>query len=147
LRGVEFEEGVIERALEGQDAYLLYPGETSTPCENVKLGPDSTVIVVDGTWDEAGKIVYRNSCLKSLPRLTFSQPIRSQYKIRKQPRDNYLSTIESVSYLLKFNASANGLHPMCDLYDRQLVGFNKMVDSQLQYFPRMAGGNGTASFF
>jgi len=135
LRGVEFEAGQIERALAGQRPYLLFPSRTATDCTAVQLDASSTVIVVDGTWEDAGKIVFRNPQLKDFPCLTFSAPLRSNYRIRKQPRPHYLSTLESIAYLLRINAAAKG-NPTIH-YDRLLEGFDRMVEQQLQYFPRM----------
>ena len=83
--------------------------------------------------DEAQKIVYRNPILKTFPSLSFSQALRSNYRIRKQPRANYLSTLESVAYLLKFNASAQGNIEATIKYDSLLAGFDAMVEQQLQH--------------
>jgi DTW domain-containing protein YfiP len=135
LRGLEFEPGQIERAVAGHRPYLLFPSRTASDCAAVELDRSSTVIVVDGTWDEAGKIVFRNPQLKDLPCLTFSAPLRSNYRIRKQPRQHYLSTLESIAHLLRINAAAKGI-PTAN-YDRLLEGFDRMVEQQLQYFPRM----------
>lgn len=133
LRGIEFDPAAIESCLGGKRAYLLYPRPGAIPCEEVELTSDDTVIVVDGTWAEAGKIVFCNPKLKELPCLTFRSPLRSTYRIRKQPREHYLSTVESVSYLLKLNASARGQPEQASRYDRLLDGFAQMVDQQLCY--------------
>jgi DTW domain-containing protein YfiP len=133
LRGVEFAPGVLEAELSGKDAYLLYPRKGASRCEDVVLSSKSTVVVLDGTWAEAGKILHVNPYLKTLPCITFEQPLRSTYRIRKQPRENYLSTIESISYLLKLNALAHGLTEQAKLYDRLLIGFALMIEQQLLY--------------
>lgn len=137
MRGVEFSSGELEGALAGQRPYLLFPSRTAVDCAAVELDTTSTVIVVDGTWDEAGKILFRNPQLHGLPCLTFAAPLRSNYRIRKQPREHYLSTLESIAHLLRINASARGLTEATANYDRLLEGFDRMVSQQLQYFPRM----------
>lgn len=131
IRGIDF----LPDELPGleDDAYLLYPRSDAVPCEEAALGPNSTVVVLDGTWSEAGKILHRNPKLKALPCLTFQQRLESEYRIRKQPRAGYLSTIESVSYLLKFNALAKSMVEQAKLYDRLLYGFNAMIEHQLLY--------------
>jgi DTW domain-containing protein YfiP len=135
LSGVEFEPNQIRKAVGSGKTFLLYPSPGAQSCEDVVLDSESTVIVVDGTWEEAGKIVFRNPELKTFPCLTFRQPLRSNYRIRKQPRENYLSTIESIAQLLKLNARAQGLGEVELLYDRLLAGFDRMVERQLQHIP------------
>jgi DTW domain-containing protein YfiP len=139
VRGVEFEPGVIEKAIEGQEPYLLFPSPGAVSCETVALKPNSTVIVIDGTWSEAKKIVFRNPILRTLPTISFSQPLRSNYRIRKQPRDHCLSTIESIAHLLKLNAAGQGKLDSVQQYESLLLGFEKMVDIQVKYFPRFSG--------
>lgn len=139
LRGVEFEPGVIEEAIAGQEPYLLFPSADAVSCETVPLKPNSTVIVIDGTWSEAKKIVFRNPVLRTLPAISFSQPLRSNYRIRKQPRDHCLSTIESIAHLLKLNAASQGKGDSVAQYESLLQGFEKMVDIQIKYFPRFSG--------
>ncbi len=135
LPGVEFEPGQIRDAVGGGKTFVLYPSPDAQSCEDVVLDSESTVIVVDGTWEEAGKIVYRNPELREFPCLTFRQALRSNYRIRKQPRSNYLSTIESIAQLLKLNARAQGLEEAALMYDRLLDGFDRMVERQLQHVP------------
>jgi DTW domain-containing protein YfiP len=137
VRGLEFAPGEIHSHLQGQTPYLLFPSRSAIDCTEVVLDDNSAVIVVDGTWDEAGKILFRNPELRNFPCLTFKAPLRSNYRIRKQPKENYLSTLESIAHLLKLNATAHGLTAATENYDRLLEGFDRMVTQQLQYFPRM----------
>lgn len=136
LRGIEFEPEILERQLSGQQGYLLFPSEGATDCESIVLDLKATVIVVDGTWSEAGKIVRRNPLLATLPALTFRRELRSQYRIRKQPRDHYLSTLECIGHLLRLNASISGQADRVPEYNRLFSGFNQMVEQQLKFFPR-----------
>lgn len=140
LRGVEFDETFLEKTLFSSKHYLLYPGRDAVDCEKIDLNNDDTVVVLDGTWSEAGKILYRNPILKKLPKISFNQVIKSEYKIRKQPKERYLSTLESIGHLLKINASS----PMqkkkninISNYDALFSIFDEMVTKQLEFFPRM----------
>lgn len=137
MRGLIFDPGSIERALGAQIPYLLFPGADAIDCETIALDSSHTVIVVDGTWSEAGKVVRRNPFLSALPRISFNRPLRSNYRIRKQPRDHYLSTIESVGHLLQLNATANPATNEIPPYDDLFTGFSRMVERQLAFFPRM----------
>ena len=146
IRGIEFEAETIDQALAGQNGYLLFPSKDAQDCEAVELDRNSTIVVIDGTWAEAGKIVFRNPSLKKLPCLSFRRPLISNYQIRKQPKEGYLSTIESVAHLLKLNAQATGSGIDSKPYDTLLSGFSQMVERQLNYFPRVANQIASTSF-
>ena len=140
IRGVEFEESFLEKTLSGSNFYLLYPGKDAQDCENIELGIKDTVVVLDGTWAEAGKLLYRNPILKNLPKISFNREIKSAYRIRKQPKERYLSTLESVAHLLKLNADCSiqrNKNINVNNYDSLLDIFSEMVTKQLEYFPRM----------
>lgn len=136
LRGIEFDSDALTRMLANQRAFLLYPGAAARDCGDVRLDERSTVIAIDGTWVEARKIVFRNPFLRALPRLTFRTPIRSEYRIRKQPKLGCLSTLESVGHLLKQSAAASGCEQAVAAYDSLFTGFSRMIDRQLQHWPR-----------
>ncbi len=143
LRGISFEEQSIARSAQAKTTYLLYPGRESIDAADVPLDLNSTIIVVDGTWIEARKILHRNPFLKQLQRISFKAPLRSKFIIRKQPKDNYLSTIESVAHLLQINALAYGRPAQAERYQALFDLFLKLVERQFAYFPRNArGGSG-----
>lgn len=133
LRGVIFEESRIQATLGETEPILLYPGPTSIDCEKIPLTTRHSVLVIDGTWDEAGKIVWRNPMLQKLPRISFHAPITSQYRIRKQPRAGYLSTIESIAHLLTINARAFGREEYLTPYEGLFTTFDRMVQIQLAH--------------
>lgn len=137
IRSIEFPDSVIKNEISDLNPYLLYPGSQATDCEEVTLNRSNVVLVIDGTWSEAKKIVKRNPTLCSLPQLSFKRLIRSEYRIRKQPKLNYLSTVESIAHLLNLNACANGKTEESKRYQSLLRAFNTMVERQFCYFPRM----------
>lgn len=135
LRGLEFDATALENKLHGQKPYLLYPSADAIDCTDVTLDSGNTVIVIDGTWREAQKIIFRNRFLTALPCLSFKSPITSKYRIRKQPKAGYLSTLESLGYLLKLNAQSSGNELLAAKYDSLFEGFHRMIDQQLNYWP------------
>ena len=135
LRGIEFDAAVLRQTLAGQSPYLLFPTKDATDCEEIILNANHTIIAIDGTWDEARKIVHRNPALRDFPCLTFKRALRSNYRIRKQPQAHCLSTIESIAHLLKLNALACAGSAKSNSYDSLLVGFTKMVEQQLKSIP------------
>ena len=73
LRGIAFQEQILREAIGDKTPYLLFPGEAALDCEQVVLDESHTIIVIDGTWSEAGKILRRNPLLTQFPSLSFKR--------------------------------------------------------------------------
>lgn len=115
---------------------VLYPGDSSISAEEInfkKVLKDRTLLIflVDATWREARRMMYSSSSLQKLPKLSFEHEYHSVFKIKRQPKSNYLSTIESSYYLIKELQTAG----VCDsgLNGEGLMDvFKKMVDFQIE---------------
>lgn len=82
-------------------AYLLFPDAEARELET--LLPEEhpgELIVLDGTWHHAKTLLRDVPALRSFRRLRFVPQAPSNYRIRKEPDDNYLSTVESVAHVL-----------------------------------------------
>ena len=137
-RGIEFPPEKLQEAIASRETFLLYPGKDAVDCEEVGLSPRSQIIVIDGTWDEAQKIVYRNEVLHSVPRISFKRAIISTYRIRRPPKGGYLSTVESIAHLLILNAVVSGCAHKIPTYQGLFELFNEMVNRQLKHMGREA---------
>src|SRR5205814_1576628 len=82
--GVRFDEDARVRRLGGEVAALLYPGGACDPTV-LADGSPATLVVVDGTWGEARKLVSRNPVLGTLPRIGVDLGRPSRYRIRREP--------------------------------------------------------------
>lgn len=126
--GVDWQQSAaLDRALEASKGKvaLLYPGDDAT---NVSALPEtelSTLIVVDGTWWQTRKMVRTNPKLSSLPRIAFTPERPSEYRIRKEPADECVSTIEALMYIL------GSLEGTPDKFKSMLKPFRAMVDAQI----------------
>ena len=125
----------LTRALSdpARPAALLYPGEGAIDVtEHPPEGP-ITLVVVDGTWWQARKLVRQNPRIAALPRYAFVPAAPSEYRIRREPKDTYVSTIEALAHVLgvlekdplRFEAL---LHP-----------FRAMIDAQIDHQQRLHG--------
>jgi DTW domain-containing protein YfiP len=88
-------------SMPGYQARLLFPGEGAEPL--VATGETSlpTLLVVpDGTWRKARKLLHLNPLLAALPRVTLSDAPVSRYRLRKAPGPDALSTLEAVVHAL-----------------------------------------------
>ena len=123
---------------EQQAAYrpvLLYPSEQAATAlsylqQNVSATPETPfkpylVVVPDGTWKKARKIIYCNPLLQSLPHITLTDAPVSQYRLRKASEEAALSTLEAVVYLL------NELEQPAS-FNQLLVPFNQLIEQQIQ---------------
>ncbi len=99
------------------------------PCEAkwgalAKDGP-ALLIVPDGTWRKARKIVRMNPVLNTLPRLSLPPGEPSEYRVRKASEPAAVSTIEAISRSLSL------LEPGQD-FQRLLAPFKVLVQQQIQ---------------
>lgn len=54
------------------------------------------LVVPDGTWRKARKLLHLNPSLAALPRVSLGAVAPSRYRLRKAPEEGALSTIEAV---------------------------------------------------
>ncbi|CAN5871190.1 tRNA-uridine aminocarboxypropyltransferase [soil metagenome] len=104
---------------------LLYPGPGA---KNILSEPPAgpvTLVVVDGTWSQAKTVVRDNPVLNTLPRYAFDSPEPSNYRIRKEPKVEYVSTIEALMHVL------GALENDAPRFRALLTPLNAMVDAQL----------------
>lgn len=112
---------------------VLFPGLGAVDVRDLAT-PPRALVVVDGTWINARKLLERSPLLAALPRLGFTPPAPSNYRIRREPAPHCLSTIEAVAHVLEVLEDAPGRFvPM-------LGAFTRMVDLQLTHVDGRRGG-------
>lgn len=116
----------LARAGVSPNAVLLFPSADAEQLET--LPPErypKEIIVVDGTWGNAKNLLRDVPELWRYRRLKFTPSQPSAYRIRKEPRADYLSTIESVAYVLRYlEPDTEGLHHLEET-------FSKMIDRNI----------------
>ena len=107
LEGIDFSKNDrLNKILEDErnQVYLLYPHPEARSLKEYKTKKhDKKVyfIIVDATWPCAKKILRLSSNLKRCTPLTFSKKYLSKYQIKEQPKDGFISTIETAQVILK----------------------------------------------
>jgi DTW domain-containing protein YfiP len=134
--GVEFgNDPVVCAALSdrARPAALLFPGPDSVDLRQAPPSGPITLVVVDGTWSQAARLLRLNPALRSLPqyRLTPSRP--GSYRIRREPAEHCVSTIEALAEVLGV------LEGDPARLAKLLAPFEYMVDRQLAYIAANAG--------
>ncbi|MCE9579038.1 MAG: DTW domain-containing protein [Deltaproteobacteria bacterium] len=104
---------------------LLYPGPDAKDILAEPPPGPVTLVVVDGTWSQAKVVVRDNPVLAALPRYAFRAPEPSEYRIRREPSDEYVSTIEALMHVL------GALEGDAAKFRALLTPFRAMVDNQL----------------
>ena len=114
-------------------AVLLYPGDGAIDiARNPPPGP-VTLVVVDGTWWQARKVIRENPTLAALPRYSFTPPAPSEYRIRKEPSETCVSTIEALVHVLGV------IEGDTERLEQLLVPFRAMIETQIACEQRFHG--------
>jgi DTW domain-containing protein YfiP len=116
----------LEALVRQPGTMVLFPGRDAVDVRALPT-PPRTLIVVDGTWINARKVVERSALLSALPRLGFTPTQPGNYRIRREPAAHCLSTIEAVAHVLEALEGAPGR------FTPMLGSFDRMVDLQLGY--------------
>jgi len=116
--------------------FVLYPGPEAvnfkTLGERIPEGKTLLVFVLDGTWGGARSLLNRSQNIRALPRLSFSGSYLSQFKIKRQPVEHCVSTIEAVYYLCK-EAEEAGYENLNAQNESLMSVFKELVDTQINY--------------
>ena len=88
----------------GYQARLLFPGEDAQLIDTGEPSDESLpwlLVVPDGTWRKARKLLHLNPLLAQLPRVTLPEGTVSRYRLRKAPGPGALSTLEAIVQALE----------------------------------------------
>jgi DTW domain-containing protein YfiP len=113
---------------------LLYPGPEARELEHEAPTDARTLVVIDGTWHHARAILRKNPWLSQLPHYAFRPEKPSEYRIRREPARDYVSTIEALTYALAL------LEGEPERFAALLTPFRAMVEMQLAYAASSSGG-------
>ena len=104
---------------------LLWPGADALDLATAPPRGPISLLVVDGTWSTAKKLLRLNPAIAALPRYAIAPTSPSEYRIRREPRAECLSTIEALATALGV------LEGDPEAYRAMLDPFRAMVDHQL----------------
>lgn len=145
IQGQDYTRNALVNALIADQEYhsvILYPGPTSqdisvlSNAEKATLFPKNKklrIFVIDGTWATARKMTRQSENLKTLPRICFTPPGPSNFRVRKQPKPNCYSTVEAIHHTIELLGDTQDFNVQERTHDKLLNVFNHMVDRQLQF--------------
>jgi DTW domain-containing protein YfiP len=104
--------------------YVLFPSESAVDLVDIRAGElVDTFVVLDGTWPQAKSLLRELPELKALPAFRFRPEAPSEYRIRRPPEHDYLSTIESIAEVLSVLEPETDVRPLRTLF-RQFIDKN-----------------------
>lgn len=144
VRGVDFSNSTLINRLvtdSRRQCVMLYPGKksinlTHLPVEQrfdwLQDEKRLTVMVMDGSWNTVPKMVRLSRNLHGLPRICFTPPTPSNFRIRRQPASGCYSTIEAIHHTIELLGPACGFSTASREHDRLLKLFDQMVDRTIE---------------
>ena len=99
--------------LRGEGTWLLFPGMGRTP---PPAGPPRRLVVLDGSWGQARRMVQRVAALRALPRLSLPPHRPDRARMRRPPSPEGLSTLEAIALALGRLEGEDVQRPLLDLY-------------------------------
>ncbi len=122
----------LEALCREEGVAVLFPSDSAVDVDELSA-PPRTLVVVDGTWSNAKKVVEKCPLLSQLPRLKFSPDKPGNYRIRKEPEAHCLATIEATAFVLE------RLERAPERFTPILTAFDAMVERQLDFIGRTDG--------
>ncbi|KAA8699552.1 tRNA-uridine aminocarboxypropyltransferase [Pseudomonas proteolytica] len=107
----------------GYQARLLFPGEDAQPLQAYSPSDEPLLLVVpDGTWRKARKLLHLNPLLAALPRVTLTAGAVSRYRLRKAPGPGALSTVEAIVQALTVLEAPQSFEPLLRPFEALIEG-------------------------
>lgn len=108
--------------------FLVYPSGESQNAAEVDFAEDVIILLLDGTWRKAYKLLQLNPWLLQYPALHLDLESASNYTIRKASRSDSLSTLEAAAMMLKAIEPSVNVAPLTQ-------ALSAMVEQRLNSMP------------
>ena len=121
--GEVFEDLPTLLSVPGYQARLLFPADDAQPLQAYASSDEPLLLVVpDGTWRKARKMLHLNPLLAALPRVTLAEGSVSRYRLRKAPVPGALSTIEAIAQALHVLEAPTSFEPLLKPFEALIEG-------------------------
>lgn len=111
-----------------EDSAVLFPHPDADDLATIPEAEwPSTLIAIDGTWSHAKRVYRENPWLHTKRHVRLQPSAPSNYRIRKEPKPEYISTIEAIVEALRI------IEPNNSRLDELLGAFDLMIDQQIAH--------------
>lgn len=93
------------------------------------------MILLDGTWKKAYKMWQLSTNLHSLPKVHLDTELSGNYRVRKAPKDNALSTAEAGYHVLSQLDGESDSTKELDKFGSILTAFDNMIEFHISQMP------------
>ena len=131
--GIDFtNHKIINEIIASHDSYILYPSKDAINLSNTDIDAKRkiAIFIIDSTWSCSMKMFRDSKNLQTLKHISFDATKLSQFKIKQQPAEYCLSTIESTLSVLELLNKWNIESVEQNSLDEFLNPFLKMVEYQ-----------------
>ena len=120
--------GALSTALDvPADAAVLFPHAAAIDLATLPAAErPSALVALDGTWSQARSLYRQNPWLQGLRHVRLHPEAPSEYRIRREPRADYVSTLEAILAALRI------LEPETAGLEGLRAAFAAMIDRQLE---------------
>ena len=87
-------------AKQGAAPLLVYPGSDAVGIDEIEQDRPRPLLFIDASWRKSRRMFYDYPFLNKLEKISFEPSQTSRYRVRKPPRTDYLSTLESIVFVL-----------------------------------------------
>lgn len=109
-----------------QNTGVLFPGQGARLLSDVPADErPEQLVIIDGTWHHAKTFMNQIPVLQQLPKFCLKPETPSTYRIRKEPTETALSTLEATV------AALRDLEPETQGFDQLIGAFDTMIDAQI----------------
>jgi DTW domain-containing protein YfiP len=124
---------------------ILYPGRQALNISRLPVdqrkpftpeGKQLALFVIDGTWNTARKMLHLSENLKTIPQICFTPERLSNFRVRKQPAPECVSTIEAIHQTIELIGPHIGFATETREHDKLLKVFDRLVEQQLVFVQR-----------
>lgn len=137
--GENFTDHVELNALLDDEQYqhqvLFLDGTSQAISSSNQTKQKQRVILLDGTWKKAYKMWQLSTNLHSLPKVHLDTELSGNYRIRKAPKDNALSTAEAGYHVLSQLDGESGETKELDKFGSILTAFDNMIEFHISQMP------------
>jgi DTW domain-containing protein len=91
--------------------WLLFPGAGARP-----EGAPRRLVVLDGSWTQARRMVQRLPLLRALPRLSLPAPSSAVERMRRPPDESGMATLEAIARALELLEGPEVARPLDELF-------------------------------